>query len=1076
MISGAFGSGVQAAGDSFVFYRGYAPPERPKYRGSGQCDIWRMTGSGESASFVQLTTDGANDYDPAPLPDGSVLFISSRDGEDNVWRVGPGGGAGGGATQLTSFKPTAEEISIGHGVRDLAVSANGSVAVFCVWDKMYRLDLNEAKPAPKPLEFVAQADDVMLDLQRMTLDKEVSEAALSPDGKTLAVVARGEVFVRNVGEGYPTRRVTSTPGRERDIAWSPDGRVLYFASDDPGLAHAGADGLGKYAVYAASVDLSREDISPRPAKPEDKAEKKDDAEKKPDDKKDEAKDDKNADEKKDDKADKPKSKKPDFGKRWADALRFRIEPVFSDAMDVRHPVPSPDAKCLLVTRGRGDLIMIELEHLTPRVLFESWNEPEAQWAADSRHIVYAQEDLDFNSDIWLLDTGGFDSFAGAFTPGKPVNLTKHPDNDVSPRLSADGKVLTFLSERGEQSDQMDVYQVYLDKGLEGMTAYERDDYYKKASEAAGKRKPAETPAFILKDLVAKGDRAMKADEKKDNGKGDGKGEEKGDEKKAPGSESRGTRKPEPLKFDAEDAYLRIRRITSGPGSKGSLDITPAADRIIFSGVFDGEGSGSGGTSLVSIDYKGGDRKTLVSGAVSGLSVSLTGDKVVYVKSGTVGDVPPKGGKTESLPIDAPVAVDIVQQQRQKFLEAARTFGDRFYHPTMKGLDWNGLTRRYLSLAEKTRTAEAFNRIVQLLFGETEGSHTGIYGGAAFNPPSPGTGYLGVHVKPIAGGYQVLSVTPDSPASLKLSRINVGDVIVAVDSKRLSPDDNTTPTLDLDAALMGRAGRETLVELKRAAAPAPSGAAEEKNEPKTSEDQKEPGPESRGTQSPFVVITPVNGAAWTSLCYDEEVSQRRALTEKLSGGKIGYLHIRAMSGPEVRDYERDLYAAGSGKEALLIDVRDNGGGWTTDILLASLTAPSHAYTIPRGADPSKVPHDAYPRDRRLIYAWSRPIDVLINEHSFSNAEIFAHAIHTIRRGRLVGTATFGGVISTGAFTLIDGTTVRMPFRGWYLPDGTDMESHGAQPDVDVPQTPADEASGKDPQLEAAVEDLMKQIPK
>jgi tricorn protease len=77
---------------------------------------------------------------------------------------------------------------------------------------------------------------------------------------------------------------------------------------------------------------------------------------------------------------------------------------------------------------------------------------------------------------------------------------------------------------------------------------------------------------------------------------------------------------------------------------------------------------------------------------------------------------------------------------------------------------------------------------------------------------------------------------------------------------------------------------------------------------------------------------------------------------------------------------------------------------------------------------------------------------------------------------VGTATFGGVISTGAFTLIDGTTVRMPFRGWYLTDGTDMESHGAKPDVDVPQTPRDEASGKDPQLEAAVEDLMKQIPK
>jgi tricorn protease len=392
---------------------------------------------------------------------------------------------------------------------------------------------------------------------------------------------------------------------------------------------------------------------------------------------------------------------------------------------------------------------------------------------------------------------------------------------------------------------------------------------------------------------------------------------------------------------------------------------------------------------------------------------------------------------------------------------------------MKGLDWEGLTRRFLTLAAKTRTSEEFNRVVQLMFGETEGSHTGISGGATFNGGNPGTGYLGVRVKPVAGGFEVVKVTPESPASLKQSRINVGDVIVAVDSKRLSVDDGSVPTLDLDAALMGRAGRETLVELKRGPAPAV------KDDPTVAKTGKEESPaaaDKKAMQSPFIVITPVSGTAWTRLRYDEEVGERRALTEKLSNGRIGYLHIRAMGEAEVRDFERDLFAAGSGKDALLIDVRDNGGGSTADILLSSLTAPAHAYTIPRGADPAKVPHDAYPRDRRLIYGWTRPLDVLINEHSFSNAEIFAHAIKTTKRGRLVGTPTFGGVISTGAFTLIDGTNVRQPFRGWYLPDGTDMENHGAQPDVSVAQVPADEVGGKDAQLEAAVADLMKQIGK
>ena len=119
-------------------------------------------------------------------------------------------------------------------------------------------------------------------------------------------------------------------------------------------------------------------------------------------------------------------------------------------------------------------------------------------------------------------------------------------------------------------------------------------------------------------------------------------------------------------------------------------------------------------------------------------------------------------------------------------------------------------------------------------------------------------------------------------------------------------------------------------------------------------------------------------------------------------------------------------------------------------------------------------DVYPRDRRLIYAWTRPINVLINQNSFSNAEIFAHAIKTIDRGKLIGTATFGGVISTGAATLIDGTTVRTPFRGWYLPDGRDLENNGAKPDVDVPQEPQDEAAERDPQLEAAVKELLGRV--
>jgi tricorn protease len=135
---------------------------------------------------------------------------------------------------------------------------------------------------------------------------------------------------------------------------------------------------------------------------------------------------------------------------------------------------------------------------------------------------------------------------------------------------------------------------------------------------------------------------------------------------------------------------------------------------------------------------------------------------------------------------------------------------------------------------------------------------------------------------------------------------------------------------------------------------------------------------------------------------------------------------------------------------------------------------HAYTIPRGGDPARKWH--YPVDRLFIQRYSLPINMLVNEKSFSNAEITAHAFRTLKRGTLVGQQSYGGVISTGSESLIDGTTVRTPGRGWYLPDGTDMEMHGAMPDIVVPQTPEDESTSHDTQLETAVADLMKRLGK
>jgi tricorn protease len=1009
-LTDAYGSSPRMGADgSVVFERGYNPWYRPMYRGPGGRDAWKLSADG---TFTQLTANPTNDGDASVLPDGSVLFVSSRDGQNNVYRLRAGvtDANARAVTQLTRFSPGGEA-TIGHGVRDLAVSADGSRAVFAVWDTLYTLDLRNANAQPIAVEMRGSADADVGDVKKIDLSSEVTEAVLSPDGTALAVVARGEVLVRGTDEDRPTRRVTATNAREGGLAWSADGSALYFVADPDGVDQ----------LFTARVDLSRADIMHEAQKEreaeeaaEEEASTTDDNAVASDDTEDaepesdgvDAGDDAgDGDEAADEKADEDEG--PEEGERWATGLRFSVEPLLSDEQALSNPVPSPDGTKLLYTRGLGDLMMLDLRTGETSVLEEGWSEPDYSWASDSVHVVYAREDLDFNSDVFILDTrcdGG---------SCEPVNVTRHPDIDGSPMLSHDGKVLIFLSDRDSTNWSMDVYRVFLDRDLEEMAGYELDAYFEEQAKAAKKLEPAEPL---------------------------------GDDED--GSEDADAGDREVLEFDLDDAHMSVRRLTTIPAGEGGLLITPAADRIVFTSTIDGD------RGLYSVDFRGDDRKTLTTGAVQWVSMSLTGDQVVYVKGGRAASVKPGGGSATSMPVSANIAVDMSGEQRQKFREAARRFGDGFYHPTLKGVDWAGASARYEDLASRTRTSAAFNRLGNMLFGEVDGSHTGMRGGPGYSAPSERVGYLGIEAVPEAGGYRVTRVMDDGPADRGDEGLKVGDLIVAVNATRLASDEADAGVIDLAWAMTGTLGQETLVEVMRGDA----GPANAEGD----------GP---GLETAYLVLTPHSFGAENTLGYRHEVARRRAQVERLSDGRLGYLHIRGMSEPSVREFERDLYAAADGREGLVIDVRDNGGGWTTDILLASLTAPQHAYTIPRGADMEDVSTYHYPRGRRLIYAYQRPINVLINANSFSNAEIFAHSIKTIGRGTLVGEQTFGGVISTGGFRLIDGTTVRMPFRGWFLPDGTDMEHHGAMPDVDVVQTPGDEASGDDPQLEAAVDELL-----
>ncbi|MHC4955969.1 MAG: S41 family peptidase, partial [Planctomycetota bacterium] len=312
------------------------------------------------------------------------------------------------------------------------------------------------------------------------------------------------------------------------------------------------------------------------------------------------------------------------------------------------------------------------------------------------------------------------------------------------------------------------------------------------------------------------------------------------------------------------------------------------------------------------------------------------------------------------------------------------------------------------------------------------------GGGAFKPPAwrETTPHFGARLDPLwkGPGLRVVDVVKGSPGWRKKSRLFPGDLILAVDGKAVDP------TKDLARQLNGRLDRDIRLSVK-------------------GKDEKER----------EVMIRPTSYGMLRRLLYNDWIDKNRAVVDRVSKNRLGYLHVRGMNWSSFERFEAELYKVGHGKDGLLIDVRDNGGGFTADHLLTCLCQPKHAVTIPRGGGAG------YPNGRLVYARWSKPIVVLCNQNSFSNAEIFSHAIRSLKRGRIVGVETAGGVISTGGRSVMGFGYLRMPFRGWFVaPTGEDMELNGCKPDVEIWPEPEEWTKGKDRQLATAIEFLMEDV--
>jgi tricorn protease len=502
------------------------------------------------------------------------------------------------------------------------------------------------------------------------------------------------------------------------------------------------------------------------------------------------------------------------------------------------------------------------------------------------------------------------------------------------------------------------------------------------------------------------------------------------------------KKPIQVTIDFDKIYERVVQVTNFPGDEDDLSISKDGETFYYTTV----SSTAKGRDLYSIRWDGKDLKEITKGGTNPSNVTMDKDfkYLYYTKAGGLARVELKSGTIEPLPYMANLKINFTAERIQVYEEAWRTIRDGYYDPHFNGQDWGKLHDKYKDRCIYASTSVDFRDMFNLLLGELNSSHVGFTSATRVETQKDSTGLIGAELEPVEGGLKILHVIAGSPADKTVSKLSEGEIIVAVNSNSVQASENFYSLLN------GWPHEKVLLTIKQ-------------KDGKTRE-----------------VAIRLSSSLRDEM-YEEWVENRRKMVESWSKGRLGYIHIRQMDFPSFEVVEREFTAAGYGKEGLVIDVRYNGGGSTTDYLMTILNYKQHAYTIPRGAA-EDLQRDKfnfrpyYPIGERLVYgAWTKPSIAICNEGSYSNAEIFAHAYKTLGIGKLVGVPTNGSVISTGGKALMDGSFVRLPLRGWFV-KGTDQneELGPAIPDITVENAPDWIARGTDEQLKAAVDELLKEL--
>lgn len=491
-----------------------------------------------------------------------------------------------------------------------------------------------------------------------------------------------------------------------------------------------------------------------------------------------------------------------------------------------------------------------------------------------------------------------------------------------------------------------------------------------------------------------------------------------EEKKEKKDSVKQAEKPEKLVLDLENREFRTARLTRFSGRLGDFYLTQDGTKLFYTTRLEKS------YDLCQMDIKKGDVKVIKKG-VYGSLVPSADDKDLYVFTGSsITKITIASGATSTISFSGDYEFKPKAERDYIFGHVWKQVNEKFYDPQIHGIDWAGYKKNYERFMPYIANNFDFQDLLSEMLGELNGSHTG----ARYSQRSKFTmGWLGaIYDYDYEGdGLKIAEVLPSGALNLADSEIKAGDIIESIDGQPIKAGESWF------GLLRNKAGKKVAIVVKK------------------------------GKKDVELFIEP--GYSESSLMYRRWVKQREEMTDKMSGGKVGYTHVQGMDSPSFRTVYSKLLGKYRAADAAVVDTRHNGGGWLHDDLATFLSGKEYIRFMPRGQYIGSEPYNK----------WRKPSCVLMCEDNYSDACGFPYTYRTLGVGKLIGMPVPGTMTAVWWETQINGMVFGIPQVGSFgLKEGKYLENQQIEPDIKVDNDPASVLRGEDKQLEAAVKEMMK----